>query len=106
MLVLGEAIPLIEKELEKADSYGAGKYFTTPTGYQSNILAFTAILNDSSYVLLDRKSHSSMTRAAYLASAGGRKKFAHNGMLELERLLDEEEDRYADIMVAVEGLYR
>ncbi|KAK3632595.1 hypothetical protein LTR22_020531 [Elasticomyces elasticus] len=45
------------------------------------------------FVLLDQKSHSSMTTAGYLANAGGRKKFAHNDMLELERLLDEVEDR-------------
>ncbi|KAK5698200.1 hypothetical protein LTR97_007161 [Elasticomyces elasticus] len=105
--VLGEAVPLIGKELERtvADFWGADCCFTTPTGYQSNILVFTAILDDSWFVLLDQKSHSSMTTAGYLANAGGRKKFAHNDMLELERLLDEVEDRYANIMVAVEGLY-
>ncbi|KAK4966886.1 hypothetical protein LTR42_011200 [Elasticomyces elasticus] len=92
--VLGEAVPLIEKELERtvADFWGADCCFTTPTGYLSNILAFTAILDDSWFVLLDQKSHSSMTTAGYLANAGGRKKFAHNDMLELERLLDEVED--------------
>ncbi|KAK5718424.1 hypothetical protein LTR15_008151 [Elasticomyces elasticus] len=105
--VLGESVPLIEKELERtvADFWGADCCFTTPTGYQSNILAYTAILDDSWFVLLDQKSHSSMTTAGYLANAGGRKKFAHNDMLELERLLDEVEDRYANIMVTVEGLY-
>ncbi|KAK4930897.1 hypothetical protein LTR49_002663 [Elasticomyces elasticus] len=105
--VLGEAVPLIEKELEKAvaDFWGADCCFTTPTGYQSNILAFTAILDDNWVVFLDQKSHSSMTTASYLANAGGRKKFAHNDVLELERLLEEVEDRYANIMVAVEGLY-
>ncbi|KAK4897983.1 hypothetical protein LTR27_004367 [Elasticomyces elasticus] len=105
--VLGEAVPLIEKELEKAvaEFLNADCCFTTPTGYQSNILAFTAILDDTWYVFLNQKSHSSMTTAAYLANAGGRKKFAHNNMLELERLLDEVKDGYANIMVAVEGLY-
>ncbi|KAK5716983.1 hypothetical protein LTR17_016200 [Elasticomyces elasticus] len=105
--VVGDAVPLIEKELEKAvaEFWNADCCFTTPTGYQSNILAFTAILDDTWFVLLDQKSHSSMTTAAYLANAGGRKKFAHNDMLELEKLLDEMEDRYANIMVAVEGLY-
>ncbi|KAK5680505.1 hypothetical protein LTS10_007435 [Elasticomyces elasticus] len=105
--VLGDAVPLIEQELEQAvaEFWNADCCFTTPTGYQSNILAITAILDDSWFVLLDQKSHSSMTTATYLANAGGRKKFAHNDMLELETLLDEVEGRYANTMVAVEGLY-
>ncbi|KAK0267284.1 hypothetical protein LTR35_016457 [Friedmanniomyces endolithicus] len=103
----GAAAPLVERALEQAvvAFWGAGCCFTTPTGYQSNILAFTAILDDDWFVLMDQKSHSSMSTAAYLSNAGGRKKFKHNDMHDLERLLDDVEGQCPNIMVAVEGLY-
>ncbi|TKA49634.1 hypothetical protein B0A54_00302 [Friedmanniomyces endolithicus] len=103
----GAAAPLVEAALEQAvvAFWSAGCCFTTPTGYQSNILAFTAILDDDWFVLMDQKSHSSMSTAAYLSNAGGRKKFKHNDMHDLKRLLDEIEGQCPNIMVAVEGLY-
>ncbi|KAK1824648.1 hypothetical protein LTR12_000973 [Friedmanniomyces endolithicus] len=103
----GAAAPLVEAALEQAAVafWSAGCCFTTPTGYQSNILAFTAILDNDWFVFMDQKSHSSMSTAAYLSNAGGRKKFKHNDMHDLERLLDEIEGQCPNIMVAVEGLY-
>ncbi|TKA72461.1 hypothetical protein B0A55_06895 [Friedmanniomyces simplex] len=103
----GAATPLVERALQEAvvGFWSADCCFITPTGYQSNILAFTAILENDWFVLMDQKSHSSMSTAAYLANAGGRKKFKHNDMRDLERLLDEVDGRYANVMVAVEGLY-
>ncbi|TKA73948.1 hypothetical protein B0A55_05644 [Friedmanniomyces simplex] len=103
----GAASSLVERALQEAVAgfWSADCCFTTPTGYQSNILAFTAILDNDWVVLMDQKSHSSMSTAVYLANAGGRKKFKHNDMRDLERLLEEVHGRYANVIVAVEGLY-
>ncbi|KAK3111827.1 hypothetical protein LTR53_012517 [Teratosphaeriaceae sp. CCFEE 6253] len=105
--ISGAASPLIQEALESAmaDFWSTACCITTPTGYQSNILALTAVLDDSWLIVMDQKSHSSIITAAYIAKAGGRKRFRHNDMHDLQRLLEENEGRYANVMVAIEGLY-
>jgi len=104
----GAAAPMIEQALQKAVAkfWDAECCLTTPTGYQSNILALTAILDDSWCLLMDHKSHSSISMAAYLADVGCRKKFKHNSMQDLERFLVQYGGKYVNVMVAIEGLYR
>lgn len=53
---------------------------TTPTGYQSSVLALSAIIGPSWVILMDRKCHSSIFTAACMANAGCRKKLDHNDM--------------------------
>ena len=102
------ATPVVERALrdEIAKFWNADCCFTAPTGYQSNILAMTAILDHSWCVIMDQKSHNSILTAAYIAHAGVRMRFKHNNMQDLERLLQQVTGQYDNILVVVEGLYR
>ncbi|OAP60447.1 hypothetical protein AYL99_05449 [Fonsecaea erecta] len=97
--------------LEPAMHDGFAKFFstdfcyTTSTGYGSNVLAFSAILNEDWLVLFDDKCHNSMHVAAYLSHAGLVKKFPHGDFEKMDAILAEYKDKFANILVAIEGLY-
>lgn len=78
----------------------------TSTGYASNILAFTAILDKSWILILDENCHNSMHVGAYLSAVGRIVKYRHNDMAHLQSILAKEQCQWKHIMVAVEGLYR
>ncbi|KAK5115300.1 hypothetical protein LTR62_001500 [Meristemomyces frigidus] len=106
--IMGRDTPLIEQALRKEvmEFWNVDCCYTTPTGYQSNILALPAILDADWLVLMDEKSHSSIITAARLADVGDRFRFKHNDMHELEQLLKVAATKqYSNVMVVVEGLY-
>ena len=77
---------------------------TTSTGYGANLLAIPAILDNNWLVILDEKCHNSMFVGAYQSQAGLIKRFGHNRMDDLEKLLQAHHHKY-QILVAVEGVY-
>ena len=79
---------------------------TVSTGYSSNLLAFSAILTSTWLVILDEKCHNSMHVGAYLSKVGRLRKFRHNDLEQLESIIQEHREKYANILVAVEGFYR
>lgn len=91
-----------------ADFWDAKFCFSTGTGYQSNLLGIPAIAGKGWLILLDEKSHNSIFTACYLAGADAIKKFKHNDMKDLGKLLDNwrKDGNYTDILVVLEGLYR
>ncbi|EXJ66817.1 uncharacterized protein A1O5_10012 [Cladophialophora psammophila CBS 110553] len=102
---------IVVRSLESAMRDGFAQFFsadfcyTTGTGYGSNVLAFSAILNEDWLVMFDDKCHNSMHVAAYLSHAGLVKKFPHGNFESMEATLSEYKDRYANILVAIEGFY-
>jgi serine palmitoyltransferase len=93
-------------EAEIASHFGAEYCVTAATGYQANVVTLTAILDKSWVVILDEKSHSSLFTATHLSQVGMRKKFKHNDMADLNKVLDEVTGHLPNIMVVVEGVYR
>lgn len=91
---------------EIARIFDADFCYTTSTGYGSNLLAFSAILDSSWFLVMDEKCHNSMHVGVFLGKAGLVRKFGHNDLKQLENILREHEGRYANVMVAVEGFYR
>jgi len=99
-------------KLEAAMHEGLRKLFNTEfcttvsTGYCSNVLCFTAVLDETWVVVMDEKSHNSMFVAAYLAKPKRILKFRHNDMKHLEELLEQVAAETSHVLVAVEGAYR
>ncbi|OAL32561.1 hypothetical protein AYO20_07871 [Fonsecaea nubica] len=100
------------RSLESAMHDGIARFFsadfccTTSTGYGSNLLAFSAILNEDWLVMLDDKCHNSMHVAAYFSHAGLVKKFPHADLERMEEMIAEYKGRFANVLVAIEGFYR
>ncbi|OCT51434.1 serine palmitoyltransferase 2 [Cladophialophora carrionii] len=97
--------------LEAAMHEGLAKFFssefcyTTSTGYGSNLLAFSALLNQDWLVMFDDKCHNSMHVAAFLSHAGLVKKFPHGNFRMMEAILSEHQGNFAKVLVAIEGFY-
>ena len=89
-----------------ANFFSADFCYTTSTGYGSNVLAFSAILDDDWLVMFDDKCHNSMHVAAYLSHAGLVKKFPHGDFERMEAILAEYKDKFANVLVSIEGFYR
>ncbi|KAI1613213.1 aminotransferase class I and II [Exophiala viscosa] len=97
----------IEKEARErvATFWQADFCLFTSTGYGSNLLAFSAILDKTWMVVLDEKSHNSMFVAAYQSQPGLIRKFRHNDMNDLEKILDACMGQCTNTLVAVEGFF-
>jgi hypothetical protein len=106
-LVLKET-GLIEMALQEEMKrfWSAACCYTTPTGYQSNVLALTSILDGDWLVITDDSSHSSIITGVRLAVSGQRLRFKHNDMEDLAEILEESKGRFTNCLVVVEGLYR
>ncbi|KAK5233784.1 hypothetical protein LTR47_004902 [Exophiala xenobiotica] len=101
------AVPSLESAMHDgmAQFFSADFCYTTSTGYGSNLLAFSAILNHEWLVMFDDKCHNSMHVAAFLSHPGLVKKFPHGNFDKMEAILSEYRDKYANVLVAIEGFY-
>jgi 8-amino-7-oxononanoate synthase len=74
-----------------------------PTGYQTNVGTITAIAQKGDYVILDKEAHASLVDGA-LMSYAEMKRFVHNDLSSLERVLKNIPDE-AGKLVVVDGIY-
>ena len=90
-------------EHELAEFVGKEAALVVSTGMQVNLGAISALVGRGDYVILDKEDHASIVDAAKL-SYGETKRFGHQDMEELERVLSRlPEDRGK--LVVVDGLY-
>lgn len=90
-------------EHELADYVGTEAAVVFSTGMQSNLGAVSSLVSRGDFVILDKEDHASIVDAARL-SYGETKRFAHQDMEELERVLSRlPEDKGK--LVVVDGLY-
>lgn len=90
-------------EHELADFVGKEAAVVFSTGMQANLGAISALIGRGDYVILDKEDHASIVDGAKL-SFGETKRFAHQDMAELERVLQRlPEDKGK--LVVVDGLY-
>jgi 8-amino-7-oxononanoate synthase len=93
----------LQLERELAEFVGKEAALVFSTGMQSNLGAISAIVGRGEYVILDKEDHASIVDGARL-SWGETKRFKHNNMQDLERVLASlPEDKGK--LVVVDGLY-
>jgi len=95
----------IHQELEErlADFMGREKALVFSTGYQTNLGTISALIGRGDIVITDRDDHASIIDGCRL-SWGEMKRFRHNDMESLERVL-ERCDPNAGKMVVVDGVF-
>jgi 8-amino-7-oxononanoate synthase len=90
-------------EHELAEWVGKEAALVFSTGMQVNLGTISALVGRGDYVILDKQDHASIVDGAYL-SWGETKRFRHNDMEDLERVLQSlPEDKGK--LVVVDGLY-
>ncbi len=94
----------LHKELERrlAKFMGKEAALIFGTGYQANLGAITALMGKDDLVIADKEIHASLVDAIQMAGCK-MKRYRHNDMNDLERLLKENAD--APKMVIVDGVY-
>ena len=94
----------LHKELERRLARFIGKEaaIVFSTGYQSNLGAITALMEKDDIAICDKEIHASLVDAVRMAGCQ-MKRFRHNDMNDLERVLKENKD--AAKMVIVDGVY-
>ena len=94
----------LHKELEQrlAKFMGKEAAIVFSTGYQSNLGAITSLMDKDDIAVCDKDIHASLVDAVKMAGCQ-MKRFRHNDMADLERVLSENEN--AAKMVIVDGVY-
>jgi len=90
-------------EHELADYVGKEAALVFSTGMQTNLGAISALVGRGDFVILDKEDHASIVDAARL-SHGETKRFSHQDMAELERVLARLPADAGKLLV-VDGLY-
>lgn len=91
----------LERRLAKFIGMEAAVVFST--GYQSNVGAISAIVNEGDYIILDKDDHASIVDGATM-SKGEMKRFRHNSIDSLETVLSKIPDE-AGKLVIIDGVY-
>lgn len=91
-----------EMESRMAKFLGKEAAAVFPTGFQANLGAISALVGKNDYVVIDRMNHASIYDGCRL-SYGQIKKYQHNDMENLERILESTQGRGA--LVVVDGVF-
>ena len=92
-----------ELEAELADFYGREAALVFSTGYIANCSALAGILGRHDYCIVDKEAHNSLLSGVKLSGAT-MKRFRHNDVAQLARILDELPDEPGKAIV-VDGVY-
>ena len=94
----------LHKELERrlAKFIGKEAAIVFSTGYQSNLGAITALMEKDDVAICDKDAHASLVDAVKMSGCQ-MKRFRHNDMADLERLLKDSQGSAS--MVIVDGVY-
>ena len=92
-----------EAEALLADYVGMEAALVFSTGYQVNLGTISALIERGDVVVLDKDDHASIVDGALLA-LGEVRRFAHNDMDHLDRVLGKIDDDTA-VLVVVDGVY-
>jgi 8-amino-7-oxononanoate synthase len=93
----------LQLEQELAEFVGKEAALVFSTGMQANLGTISAVVGRGEYVILDKEDHASIVDGARL-SWGETKRFKHNDMQDLERVLAALPDDKGKLVV-VDGLY-
>jgi 8-amino-7-oxononanoate synthase len=95
----------LHKELERrlARFVGMEASLVFSTGYQTNVGTITALLNKGDFAILDKEAHAS-TVDGVMMSRGELKRFKHNDLDDLERVLSKLPEEGGRLVI-VDGVY-
>ena len=93
----------LQLERELAEFTGKEAALVFSTGMQTNLGTISALLGRGDYVILDKEDHASIVDGARL-SWGETKRFKHNDLQDLERVLKSLPDDKGKLVI-VDGLY-
>ncbi|MDQ4107045.1 MAG: pyridoxal phosphate-dependent aminotransferase family protein [Actinomycetota bacterium] len=96
----------IHEELERrlADFMGAEAVLTFSTGYLGSLSVLSALVGRQDILYFDRENHASLYDGARL-SYGTLRKYRHNDLEDLERLLARDADRPGGRMIVADGVF-
>lgn len=93
----------LELDRRLAKFVGKEAALVFPTGYQTNVGTISAIVQKGDYVIIDKDAHACIVDGS-LMSRGEMKRFVHNDVTSLERVL-EKLPAEAGKLVVVDGVY-
>jgi 8-amino-7-oxononanoate synthase len=96
----------LHRKLEKqfATLYHAEDALTFVSGHSTNVSTIGDLMEPGDLVLFDALSHNSITVGAKLSGAA-RRRYGHNDLDELEKILTQTRRKYNRVLIVVEGLY-
>jgi 8-amino-7-oxononanoate synthase len=94
----------IELENEIAEWHGTDDALVFTTGYQTNLGTIAALVGPADRIVVDGAAHASIRDGAALSGARV-VKFAHNDLVDLERVLSRPMEGDGAVLVIVDGLY-
>ncbi len=93
----------LQLEAELADFLGKEAVLLFSTGFQTNLGIISTLVGKGDYVIIDKSDHASIVEGCRL-SMGEIKRFRHNDIAHLERVL-ESVDSDAGKLIVVDGVY-
>lgn len=93
----------LEMDRRLAKFVGKEAALVFSTGYQTNLGTISALISKNDHVILDKEAHACIVDAALL-SRGEMRRFIHNDLESLERVLERIPDESAKLVV-VDGVY-
>lgn len=103
-LVGGERLAHKELERAMAEFLGVGGTLSVISGYLTNVSVIQLLLGPKDLVIVDELAHNSI-----MVGAKGVKSdlltYVHNDLDDLERLIDENRDKYSRVLICTEGLF-
>ncbi|MCP5406985.1 MAG: aminotransferase class I/II-fold pyridoxal phosphate-dependent enzyme [Chromatiaceae bacterium] len=103
-MVGGEIALHQEMERTFADAFGFEECVASVGGYMVNVMTIGYLLGSGDVVFMDEYMHNSGMMGGVMAHAR-RVLFPHNDLAALERLLQQNRNRYSRAMILVEGAY-
>lgn len=96
----------LHKELERkiADFKKTDDAILYSSGYVTNMALMSTLFGKDDLIVIDKYDHQSIYDGCILSKAEW-KRFNHNNLTDLERILEENREKYKRILVAVDGVY-
>jgi 8-amino-7-oxononanoate synthase len=90
----------IQLEEKIANFFGREAALTFSTGYTTNVGAISTIAGRDDYIIIDKSDHASIYAGTNAASAATIKRYLHNDMEDLERLMSQLEPDKGKVIIA------
>lgn len=101
-LIGGQSILHDKLEQIVADFFNKEDAITFTSGYAANSGTLLPLVNNEDLVILDMGVHASILEGAVLTN---KKYFLHNDIVSLERILNQNKEKYNNVVIVVDGVY-
>ena len=101
-LIGGQSILHNKLEEKIANFFNKEDAITFTSGYAANSGTLLSLFNNEDLVILDMGVHASVLEGAILTN---KKYFLHNDVVSLERILNQNRNKYNNIVIIIDGVY-